>query len=190
MIWMFFPIPLFCLVMLAIPFPKTEKLCTELVGSIFFTRISVGVVYIRLVWVFVGMSCLIFWIAIKTLQMGFGSTHVPCSGWVWCYGVSSCRLFSGVYMTRLRIKPIRTYFFQNHRTSCPFHTGETMWYRRASRYRAERNFWLSLFTLVLWLLVYKIYSLKETIVKLRVQLEAIRNDGYKPTKSDLDTKKD
>ncbi|KAL7477397.1 hypothetical protein ACHAW6_003200 [Cyclotella cf. meneghiniana] len=155
MIWVFFPIPLFCLVLLAVPFPKTEKLCTELVGSIFFTRISVGVVYIRLVWVFMGMSCLIFWIAITTLQMGFGSTRVPCSG-----------------------------------TSCPFHTGETMWYRRALRYRAERNFWLSLFTLLLWLLVYKIYSLKETIVKLRAELVAIRNDGYKPMKSDLDVKKD
>jgi hypothetical protein len=42
-----------------------------------------------------------------------------------------------------------------------------MWYRRASRYRAERNFWLSLFTLVLWLLVYDIYSLKRQIVNLR-----------------------
>jgi hypothetical protein len=42
-----------------------------------------------------------------------------------------------------------------------------MWYRRASRYRAERNFWLSLFTLALWLLVYDIYSLKRQIVGLR-----------------------
>lgn len=42
-----------------------------------------------------------------------------------------------------------------------------MWYRRASRYRAERNFWLSLFTLVLWLLVYKIYALNDQIVKLK-----------------------
>jgi len=42
-----------------------------------------------------------------------------------------------------------------------------MWYRRASRYRAERNFWLSLFTLVLWLLVYDIYALKRQIVGLR-----------------------
>ena len=48
-----------------------------------------------------------------------------------------------------------------------------MWYRRASRYRAERNFWLSLFTLALWLLVYNIYSLKEKIIKLRSDLETI-----------------
>ena len=31
----------------------------------------------------------------------------------------------------------------------------------------ERNFWLSLFTLVLWLLVYDIYTLKRQIVGLR-----------------------
>lgn len=190
MIWVFFPIPLFCLVLLAVPFPKTEKLCTELVGSIFFTRISVGVVYIRLVWVFMGMSCLIFWIAITTLQMGFGSTRVPCSGWVSCHAVSSCRYYQANLCRDFELNLFRTYFFQNRRTSCPFHTGETMWYRRALRYRAERNFWLSLFTLLLWLLVYKIYSLKETIVKLRAELVAIRNDGYKPMKSDLDLKKD
>jgi hypothetical protein len=35
-----------------------------------------------------------------------------------------------------------------------------MWYRRASRFRAERN-------LVLWLLVYDIYALKRQIVGLR-----------------------
>jgi hypothetical protein len=69
-------------------------------------------------------------------------------------------------------------------------TGETMWYRRASRYRAERNFWLSLFTLVLWLLVFKIYSLKQTIVKLKGDLETTRADGYQSKNSDLDSKKD
>ena len=37
----------------------------------------------------------------------------------------------------------------------------------------ERNFWLSLFTLVLWLLVYNIYALKEKIIKLRGDLEVI-----------------
>jgi len=54
-----------------------------------------------------------------------------------------------------------------------------MWYRKASRFRAERNFWLSLFTLVLWLLVYNIYSLKRQIVQLRGNLDAISSDGYK-----------
>ena len=82
MIWIFFPIPILCLVLLAIPFSKIEKQCTNVVGGIFFTRVSVGFVYIRLVWVFLGFSCLIFWIACRTLQMGFGSARVPCSGWV------------------------------------------------------------------------------------------------------------
>ncbi len=54
-----------------------------------------------------------------------------------------------------------------------------MWYRRASRYRAERNFWLSLFTLVLWLLVYKIYSLNDQIMKLKQE----SGDGKKTDKS-------
>jgi hypothetical protein len=57
-----------------------------------------------------------------------------------------------------------------------------MWYRRASRYRAERNFWLSLFTLVLWLLVYKIYSLNEQIMKLTQGSV----DGKKAKKSNSD----
>ena len=67
-----------------------------------------------------------------------------------------------------------------------------MWYRRASRYRAERNFWLSLFTLVLWLLVYNIYALKEKIIKLRGDLEtisAISTEGNIP-KNENDKKRD
>jgi hypothetical protein len=58
-----------------------------------------------------------------------------------------------------------------------------MWYRKASRYRAERNFWLGLFTLVLWLLVYKMYSLKETIVKLKAKM-ADSSNGQQKTEQD------
>jgi hypothetical protein len=58
-----------------------------------------------------------------------------------------------------------------------------MWYRKASRYRAERNFWLSLFTLVLWLLVYKMHSLKETIVKLKAKM-ADSSNGQQKTEQD------
>ena len=65
-----------------------------------------------------------------------------------------------------------------------------MWYRRATRYRAERNFWLSLFTLVLWLLVLNIYSLKQQIVKLRGELEAIASDGYSKQKNERSKKDD
>ena len=59
-----------------------------------------------------------------------------------------------------------------------------MWYRRASRYRAERNFWLSLFTLVLWLLVYKIYSLNDQLMKLKQG--SADGDGKKAKKSNSD----
>lgn len=156
MIWIFFPIPFFCLLLLSVPFRKIERFGTNLVGKIFFTRVSVGPFYVRLVNVFLGASLIIFSVACRSIQMGFGSAHVPCSG-----------------------------------TSCPFHTGETMWYRRASRFRAERNFWLSLFTLVLWILVYNIYSLKEQIVKLRGDLETIQSDGYQQLPKDgVDKKKD
>lgn len=141
MIYIFFPIPLFCLLLLSVPFRGIEKFGTNVVGKIFFTRVTVGPMYIRLVSVFIGTSLLIFFIASKSIQVGFASSHVPCTG-----------------------------------TSCSFHSGETMWYRRASRYRAERNFWLSLFTLVLWLLVSRIYMLKEQVVRLRGDLETIRSD--------------
>jgi hypothetical protein len=66
-----------------------------------------------------------------------------------------------------------------------------MWYRKASRYRAERNFWLSLFTFVLWLLVYKIYSLKELIVKLKANMhEAEKSIGSGQKKTEQEKKSD
>ena len=55
-----------------------------------------------------------------------------------------------------------------------------MFFRKAARYRAERNFWLSLFTFVLWLLVYKIHALKEQVVRLKADianLQAAANDA-------------
>ena len=63
-----------------------------------------------------------------------------------------------------------------------------MWYRKAARYRAERNFWLSLFTLVLWLLVYKIYMLKEAIVGLKAKLAT--KSSTEQEKPNLEKKKD
>lgn len=60
---------------------------------------------------------------------------------------------------------------------CSFHNGETMWYRKASRFRAERNWWLSLFTFSLWVLVYKVYSLKKRILTLKEDMETIRSDS-------------
>ncbi|KAL7543642.1 hypothetical protein ACHAWF_007436 [Thalassiosira exigua] len=144
MIWIFFPLPLFCLLLLlAVPIERVEKYGTSLVGKIFFTRVTVGPAHLSLVHFFIAASMLIFGMASRTIHEGFGGTHVPCTS-----------------------------------TSCPFHSGETMWYRRASRHRAERNFWLSLFTLVLWMLVYNIYALKERIVRLRGELKAIKSDGH------------
>ncbi|KAL3821999.1 hypothetical protein ACHAXA_002985 [Cyclostephanos tholiformis] len=150
MIWIFFPIPLFCLVLLSLIPPrrfgnsylaprhrKVERLATEFVGRIFFTPVSLGKFSIRLVYFFIFASLVIFVVAFRTIHAGFDSAHIPCSG-----------------------------------TACHYHSGETMWYRKASRYRAERNFWLSLFTLVLWLLVYDIYSLKRQIVILRASSSA------------------
>ena len=80
MIWIFFPIPLFCLLLLSVPIQKVERFGVKFVGKIFFTRVTVGVLYIRLVYVFIGASLLIFGGASRTIQVGFGSAHVPCSG--------------------------------------------------------------------------------------------------------------
>ena len=127
------PLPLVCLLLLALPLPQgLERIGTRAIGSIFFSRVAIGPMHFALVHLFVFTSFLILCMATRTINTGFGNTHVPCSG-----------------------------------SSCPFHSGETMFYRKAARYRAERNFWLSLFTFVLWLLVYKIHALKEQIVRLK-----------------------
>ena len=46
-------------------------------------------------------------------------------------------------------------------------TGDNLWYRKAQKFRAERNFWLSLFNVSLWLIVYEVYCLKKLVVKLK-----------------------
>jgi hypothetical protein len=93
MIWIFFPIPVFCLILLSLIPPrrfgnsylapryrKVERMATDLVGRIFFTPVSVGPVSVRLVYVFVFASLAIFFIAARTIQAGFASAHIPCSG--------------------------------------------------------------------------------------------------------------
>jgi len=92
-IWIFFPIPLICLILLSLPnYRKLEQWGTTLVGKIFFTRVSVGLLYIRLVHVFIGASLLVFGVACRSIQLGFSSAHVPCSGWVdACTSYSYCR---------------------------------------------------------------------------------------------------
>lgn len=77
MIWVFLPLPLISLLLLTI---LPQSFGTRLVQKIFFTRISIGPWHTRLVWVFVGASLIIFSMAARTIQMGFASAHVPCSG--------------------------------------------------------------------------------------------------------------
>ena len=80
-IWIFFPIPFFCFLLLSVPLGRRiEKFGTNVVGKIFFTRVSVGPFHVRLVNVFLGASLLIFGVACRSIQAGFGSAHVPCSG--------------------------------------------------------------------------------------------------------------
>ena len=80
-IWIFFPIPVFCLIMLSLPsYRSIERAGTNLVGKIFFTRVSVGPLHISLYSVFIFASFIIFTVAFKSISHGFGSAHVPCSG--------------------------------------------------------------------------------------------------------------
>ena len=80
-IWIFFPIPLVCLILLSLPsYRKVDQWATTLVDKIFFTRVSVGLVYIRLVHVFIGASLIVFSVACRSLYLGFSSAHVPCIG--------------------------------------------------------------------------------------------------------------
>ena len=162
MIWIFFPIPVFCLILLSIlpsrrrsrdndggdgyyymapRYRKFEQWGTDIVGKIFFTPVSFGPISIDLITFFSCASLLICVLATRSVMLGFNSSTTPCTG-----------------------------------MTCSYHSGETLWYRKASRYRAERNFWLSLFTLVLWLLVYLIYKLKREIVCLRTAATSITED--------------
>lgn len=55
--------------------------------------------------------------------------------------------------------------------SCRYEA-ETYWYKKAMKFRTERNFWLSLFNLFLWFLVSRIHNLKGKIIQMR---ETVRN---------------
>jgi hypothetical protein len=77
MIWVFMPIPLISLVLLSV---LPGGFGTRLVQQIFFTKISFGHFHTRLVWLFIAASFIIFSMAARTIQMGFASAHVPCSG--------------------------------------------------------------------------------------------------------------
>lgn len=97
---------------------------TQAVGSIFFTRIHLGFLRVRLIWLFFTVSVLIFAHTILLV---------------------SKKQESAV-------------------------SGDNLWYRKAQKFRAERNFWLSLFNVSLWLIVYDVYCLKRLVVRLKTQV--------------------
>mmetsp|Transcript_8470 Transcript_8470/g.12735 ORF Transcript_8470/g.12735 Transcript_8470/m.12735 type:complete len:158 (-) Transcript_8470:2241-2714(-) len=153
--------------------------------------ISIMMTWGHMIWVFLPLP-LMSLLLLTILPQSFGTrlvqkiffTRISIGHWhtrlVWVFIGASLIIFS------IAARTIHLGFASAHvpcsGSSCPYHGGETMWYRRASRYRAERNFWLSLFTLVLWLLVYKIYSLNDQIMKLRQG----SGDGKKTNKSNSD----
>merc|ERR1712071_21696 len=72
--------------------------------------------------------------------------------------------------------------------SCRYET-ETYWYKKAMKYRVERNFWLSLFNFILWFLVWRIQQLKQKVIrmkdiiqKLEVEVIATKSDETKKEK--------
>lgn len=112
------------------------------------------------------------------------------------------KLVEKIFFTRIRAGPIRIHLlwlfflmsigiFANsmHRlkqngvcTTCKFHA-ETIWYTKALKFRAERNFWLSLFTCFLWLLVWEIYKLKTFIIQLKEQNTVLKSELAKAVES-------
>lgn len=52
--------------------------------------------------------------------------------------------------------------------------GDNLWYRKAQKFRAERNFWLSLFNAFLWLIVFEIHCLKRLKIKLKGEVSELK----------------
>ena len=131
LIWIFFPIPVFSLLLLSIPGPRgIEKFGAFIVEKIFFTKIRAGPIRLRLLWLFFVASIIIFAGSVQRLNENGVCTH------------------------------------------CKFHA-ETIWYTKALKFRAERNFWLSLFNSFLWILVWKVYTLKKRILSLKDQVKVM-----------------
>eukprot|EP00239_Pterosperma_sp_CCMP1384_P010246 CAMPEP_0197865194 /NCGR_PEP_ID=MMETSP1438-20131217/43522_1 /TAXON_ID=1461541 /ORGANISM="Pterosperma sp., Strain CCMP1384" /LENGTH=160 /DNA_ID=CAMNT_0043483619 /DNA_START=825 /DNA_END=1307 /DNA_ORIENTATION=- len=47
---------------------------------------------------------------------------------------------------------------------------------RARKWRSERNFWISFFVLVLWLMLYRIRSIRKYILELEAKVEQLEGD--------------
>uniref|UniRef100_A0A6U1T5K6 BAP29/BAP31 transmembrane domain-containing protein n=1 Tax=Trieres chinensis TaxID=1514140 RepID=A0A6U1T5K6_TRICV len=126
LIWIFFPIPIFCLALLSLTWPKTlQKFGADLVGKIFFTRFRAGPVSVQPLWLFFGLSLFIFVNVARSLHSG-----------------------------------------PAHCKTCQYHA-ETMWYTKAMKWREERNFWLSLFNVILWYMVWTVHRMRRKILELK-----------------------
>eukprot|EP00565_Helicotheca_tamesis_P003288 CAMPEP_0185730032 /NCGR_PEP_ID=MMETSP1171-20130828/8165_1 /TAXON_ID=374046 /ORGANISM="Helicotheca tamensis, Strain CCMP826" /LENGTH=184 /DNA_ID=CAMNT_0028399005 /DNA_START=93 /DNA_END=647 /DNA_ORIENTATION=+ len=98
-----------------------------------------------------------------------------------------------IFFTRINIGPLRIqllwFFFltsaiifanavnvlqQEHACKTCTYPEEITWYKRAMKFRKERNFWLSLFNVALWYLVFVVYNLKKKILKLQEQIKEIK----------------
>jgi len=155
LIYVFFPIPVFCLALLSLAWPRSlERAGSRIVSKIFFTEVRAGPVHIKLLYLFIALSVAIFAGTVRTLHAG--------------------------------AKPCKT---------CVY-AGETLWYGKAMKFRAERNFWLSLFNVILWMLVWtvhrdrkKILSLKDRVLELESAAKA-EGSGAKDETTEADTAED
>jgi len=147
LIWVFFPIPILSLFLLSVSYPQSlEKVGTNIVHKIFFTKINLGPLRVQLLWLFFFCSVVIFANTVRMLQVA-----------------SMCE-------------------------TCVY-AGEVTWYKRAMKFRKERNFWLSLFNMVLWYLVYVVYGLKKKILKLKEHIKEIQAQ-QRPAEEAAQAKKD
>uniref|UniRef100_A0A7S4T419 BAP29/BAP31 transmembrane domain-containing protein n=1 Tax=Ditylum brightwellii TaxID=49249 RepID=A0A7S4T419_9STRA len=116
-----------------------------------------------------------------------------------------------IFFTRINVGPLRIQllwlFFSisvlifintlrilQYETQCKtcVHPGEISWYRKAMKFRKERNFWLSLFNVALWYLVLVVYNLKKKILKLKEQineLKALQSSAEEATEAKKDEAK-
>lgn len=119
-----FPIPLFSLVLMSIPYPPSlEKFGNSLVHKIFFTQIlSNGM---RLVHLFTLVSLVVF--------------------------------LNSSYALSLEAEKCRTCATGN----------EIYWYSKAMKWRTERNFWISFMNVFLWVLIWRIHSLKGRCIQMK-----------------------
>jgi len=65
-----------------------------------------------------------------------------------------------------------------HCQSCRYET-EIYWYKKAMKFRTERNFWLALFNVILWYLVARIHQLKGTVIRMKDTIRELESESKK-----------